>query len=362
MAIRLLVSVLIAVGAAAINGSGRCQPASPGTVQPLEQFAVSVTDAVLGEKTSRIDYQSLDPTTGRLYVAGMGMGKLLVFDTKQSALVGQLENYPKITGVLAVPALHKVYASVPGAGLGASLSVALGMAGIGSGAGAVSIVDARSLHEIARLPGGVFPDGIAYDPDDGKVFVSDEFGGALTVVNAATDTVIERIDAGGELGNVRYDSVTKSVFVPVQSKNELAIIDPKIDRVVARVPLPGGKHPHGLHIGSVAPIGYVACDDDDHMLVVDLRNRTVLRSLPLGRDPDVLAEDPVLKRLYVASESGVLSVFDISTPENPREIGRVFVGKDAHSVAVDPESHRLFLPLADLQGKAVMRIVTPRLS
>jgi DNA-binding beta-propeller fold protein YncE len=342
----------------AVGASG--QPAAARGAQPLEQFSASVSDVLLGESTSRLDYLSLDPTTGRLYIAGMGLGKLLVFDTKQPALVAQLDGFPKVTGVLAVQALHKVYASVPGAGIGAALSVALGIAGLSSGTGAVAVVDSGSLHEIARLPGGVFPDGIAYDPDDGKIFVSDENGGAVDVLSAAADTVIGRIDTDGEVGNVQYDPVTKTVFVPVQSKNLLAAIDPKTDQVVARIPLAGGKHPHGLHIAPGSAVGYVACDGNDRMFVVDLMARKILGNLPLGRDPDVLADDPALKRLYVASESGMLSIFDISTPGTPREAGRVFVGDDAHAVAVDPVSHRLFFPLRDVGGKAVLRIVTPR--
>ena len=342
----------------AIGASGQAE--APQKAQPLEQFAGSVVDVPIGESTSRLDYLSLDPSTGRLYIAGMGMGKLLVFDTKQQAPVAQLDGFPKVTGVLAVPALHKVYASVPGAGIGAALSVALGMAGLSSGSGGVVVVDTGSLREIARLPGGVFPDGIAYDPDDGKIYVSDENGGAVDVLSAAADIVIGRIDTGGEVGNVQYDLLTKTVFVPVQSKNLLAAIDPKTDRVVARLPLVGGEHPHGLHIASGAAVGYVACDGNDRMFVVDLKTRKILGNLPLGHDPDVLADDPTLKRLYVASESGVLSVFDISTPDNPREIGRVFVGDNAHAVAADPETHRLFFPLRDVGGRAVLRIVMPR--
>ena len=349
---------LTAVVLTAVGAVGQAAPAPEA--QPLEQFAGSVVDVPLGESTSRLDYLSLDPTTGRLYIAGMGLGKLLVFDTKQRALVAQFDGFPKVTGVLAVPALHKIYASVPGAGIGAALSVALGMAGLSSGSGAVAVVDSGSLREIARLPGGVFPDGITYDPDDGKIFVSDENGGAVDVLSAAADTVLDRIDTGGEVGNVQYDPVTKTVFVPVQSKNLLAAIDPKTDRVIARIPLPGGEHPHGLHIAPEGAVGYVACDGNDRMFVVDLRARKILGNLPLGHDPDVLADDAALKRLYVASESGVLSVFDISMSDSPREIGRVFVGDDAHAVAAEPESHRLFFPLRNVDGKAVLRIVTPR--
>jgi len=319
---------------------------------------VKVADFALGEKTSRFDYESLDPTTGRLFISKMGSGKLLVFDTANRILTAELNGFPKTTGVLAVPALHKVYASVPGAGLGASLSVALGMTGISKGSGAVAVLDSRSLKEIARLPAGVFPDGIAFDPDDRRIFVSDELGGGLTVIGADDDKLIARIDTKGEVGNVQYDPITKKIYVPVQSRNALAVIDPANLRVIARHPLAGAKHPHGLRIAHGAAIGYVACDENDRLLVVDLASGRVTGDLPLGHDPDVLADDGAA-RLYVASESGMLSVFDVSDPAGPRKLGDVFVGANAHSVAVDPATHLLFLPLRDLDGNAALRILAP---
>jgi DNA-binding beta-propeller fold protein YncE len=319
-----------------------------------------VADIPIGDGTDRIDYQSLDPIAKRLYVAKMGAGKLIVFDLAKKSLVATLDNFPKATGVLAVPSLHKVYVSVPGAGLSASVSQVLGMAGLSSGRGAVAILDDRDLHEIARLPGGVFPDGIAYDPADQRIFVSDERGGALIVIVAAANQVIARIDAGGETGNVQYDGVSGKIYTPVQSKDELIVIDPRDLKVISRYRLIGAEHPHGLAIAPGGRVGYVACDGNDRLLTVELGSGKVLSDLPVAHDPDVLIIDPEAKRLYVASESGGLSAFDLSDVKAPRSLGDVTAGPNAHSVAVDPTTHQLYLPLAYFEGRAVMRILAPK--
>jgi DNA-binding beta-propeller fold protein YncE len=108
------------------------------------------------------------------------------------------------------------------------------MTGMSKGSGAVAILDSRSLREIARLPAGVFPDGIAFDPDHRRIFVSDELGGGLTVISADDDKLIARIDTKGEVGNVQYDPITKRIYVPVQSRNELVVIDPISLAIIAR--------------------------------------------------------------------------------------------------------------------------------
>ncbi|MER9237098.1 hypothetical protein NKI56_34865 [Mesorhizobium sp. M0622] len=83
-----------------------------------DKFFALERDVPLGPKIDRFDYQSLDPGTGRLFISGMSIGKLLVFDSTNKLLT-KLNGYPQVTGVLAVPELHKVYASVPGDGIAA---------------------------------------------------------------------------------------------------------------------------------------------------------------------------------------------------------------------------------------------------
>jgi DNA-binding beta-propeller fold protein YncE len=346
---RALPAVVLVAGLA-LGGNGHAQ--SPRLFSPVGDFA-------LGESTSRTDYESIDAAARRLYIAKMGAGQLVVFDLEANKAIAQLDGFPKITGVLVVPDLHKVYASVPGAGLLPSLSVGLGMVGLSSGHGALAVRDAQTLKEIARLPAGVFPDGIAYDAKDKRVFVSDELGSAVTVIDASADKVLKRIGTGGEVGNVRYEPGLGRAFVPVQSRNELIAIDPGKGTVVARYPL-GCDHPHGFIIAPKAAIGYVACDGNDRLVTVDLASGRVLGTQVVAHDPDVLAVDAEMNRLYVATESGTLSTFDIAAAGAPVSLGDEFIAEGAHAVAVDPVSHRLYFALANVHGRAMLKVLAPR--
>jgi DNA-binding beta-propeller fold protein YncE len=343
----LLITLSIGAGAAAQDHSA-------------SRLFSQVGDFPLGASVNRTDYESIDPEARRLYISKMGGGQLVVFDIEHNRIDATLDGFPKITGILVVPELHKVYASVPGGGLLSSISQGLGMAGLSSGRGEVAIRDTRTLKEIARLPGGVFPDGIAYDPKDHRIFVSDEMGGALTVVDADGDKFLSRIDTGGEVGNVRYDPGNGDVYVPVQSHDELIRIDPAKASVVARYGLAGCRHPHGFIVAPKGGIGYVACDGNDQLLTVALASGRVLGKLPVAHDPDVLAIDSGANRLYVAAESGNLSTYDIAAPDRPVSLGDVFIAGEAHSVAADPVSHRLYFGLADENGHAALKVLAPK--
>lgn len=93
------------------------------------------------------------------------------------------------------------------------------------------------------------------------------------------------------------------------------------------------------------------------LLVLDLRTMRVAQRLHVGDDPDVLAWDSGWRRLYVASESGVLSIF--ATPgDTLRALGELRA-PHAHTVAVDPRTHRVYLPLEDISGRSILRILAP---
>jgi hypothetical protein len=78
----------------------------------------------------------------------------------------------------------------------------------------------------------------------------------------------------------------------------------------------------------------------------------------IGPEPDVLAFDPSLRRLYVSSESGVVSVFS-ETAHGLRKLGQDFLATEAHTVAVDPETHLVYFPLEGPNGKPHLLVMRP---
>src|SRR3954449_6856956 len=73
-----------------------------------------VADVPLPGKPARFDYQSLDPTTGRLWIAHMGAGEVLAVDVRTRLVVLRIPDMPGVTGVRAVPALLRVFAALSG--------------------------------------------------------------------------------------------------------------------------------------------------------------------------------------------------------------------------------------------------------
>ncbi len=299
----------------------------------------SVADVPLGGNTTRLDYTSFDAERHLLFIAHLGDSAVIVFDTQARRVVTRIANVSKVHGVLAIPQLGKVYASA-------------------TGTNEVVAIDDRSWQITARIPAGVYPDGMAYAPEVRKLYVSDEHGNTETVIDVDRNVRVATIPLGGEVGNSQYDAASKHVFANVQTRGDLVEIDPAADKIVGRTALPGAKGNHGLLIDSERQLAFVACEDNATLLVLDLRTRKIAASFGTGRDPDVLAFDPGLGLLYVASESGTTTLFGFEAGKVVR-IGEAFSGPDAHVVAVDPGTHDVYLPLMNLDGATALRIVRP---
>lgn len=339
------------LGARALVAQGAPCLATPSSMTPRGWAAATpspadaprgplrlVVDIPLPGPANRFDYQSVDPAAGRLYISHMNAGRLVVFDLDSSRAIAEVSGADRATGVWAVPTHHAVYVSA-------------------AGRHEVIAVDDRTLEITARIGGIRFPDGIAYAPAEHKLFVSDESGDAGVVIGARTNTQRSTIALGGEAGNTHYDSVSHCVLVAVQTRNQLVAIDPATERIVARYALPGADHPHGFTIDEPGRLAFISCEGNGTLLVLDLRTMRVLSTHRVGGDPDVLAWDPGWRRLYVASESGVVSTFQVDGSEL-RPLGEVRAPR-AHTVSVDPRTHRVYLPLENVGGRPVLRVMMP---
>ena len=119
----------------------------------------------------------------------------------------------------------------------------------------------------------------------------------------------------------------------------------------------GGKFPHGFYVDDQHNKAYIACQDDAKLIVFNLAAHEQEDVLPIGSDPDVLAYDRNLNLLYVACESGVVSIFKCGAKLT--KLGDQSAGPNCHTVSVDSETHKVYFPLKNVNGAPLLRIMIP---
>jgi len=331
-----VVSVPLAVALAVLAlASTPIEAARPANKLPLRRVA----DVRLPGSPSRFDYQDIDTARRRLYVAHLGAGQVDVVDLESSKVVGVVPDVPAVHGVRVAPDLGVVYASA-------------------TRDDAVVAIDESTLEAIARVPTGNFPDGLAYDRNDRVVYVSNKNAGSLTAFEATAVPQPQTIDVADETGNVVYDPTTMTVRVAARTPDQLAEVNPRSGEVTSRLELPGCKGAHGVYLEPEANLAFVACEDNGRLSTVDLTNNRQRDTTTVGKTPDVLAYDAGLHRLYVASESGIVTVFELRGSALEK-LGESRLAPHAHSVAVDPATHRAYFPLQDVRGHPTLRVMEP---
>jgi len=306
---------------------------------PVNMPLIEVADVPLPGPAVRFDYQDFDASSGRLYISHMDADQVVIVNVTNRKVVANLDGFKRVHGVLVVPKQHRLYVSV-------------------TGEHRIAVVDTQSFKTIATAGPVTYPDGLAYAPQQNRVFVSDEHGGSAdAVIDATTNQLITSIPLGGEAGNTIFDPVSGHILVGVHQTNMLVSIDPATNKIIERCPLPGIQNPHGIALDRADHLAFVGGEANHSLALVDLTSMKLLSTYEVGDEPDVLAFDPGLKRLYVASEAGKVSVFE-SLGKKLTLLG-YFQMPHAHSVAVDPQTHLVYFPLENIGGHPLLRIMRP---
>jgi DNA-binding beta-propeller fold protein YncE len=326
------VAIVLILGMLVYGGGSNASP-------PLRRVLHRVRDVPLPGSAVRFDYQDLDPDARRLYVAHQGASEIDVVDLETLHPIAAVKGVAQVHGVRLAPDLGKVFATA-------------------TAHDEVLSIDTHTLQVVGRAATGHFPDGVAYDPVRHLVAVSDKDDGSETLLDAGTMMVVRTVHLGQEVGNVVYDPTSGGLLVAVRPPDELVRVDPSTGAVADRVPLPGCAGAHGVAVDAADRLAFVACAKNNRLSVVDLGEGRQRSLEEVGADPDVLALDPGLGRLYVAAESGVVSVFEFNGGRL-RKLGQGRLERRAHSAAVDPRTHQVFFPLEDVGGHPVLRVMTP---
>ncbi len=291
-----------------------------------------------GPPGKRFDYLTIDADDHYLLSAHLAAGQTYVIDLRMNKVVATVTDTPGAEGVEYVPELKKFYTS-------------------NAYDNTIGVVDLRQMKVIKKIPTEAKPDGSAYAAPFHKLYVSDERGKAEAVVDVRTDTVVKTLHFDSETGMPQYDSVARKVYVNLQDRNIFAVIDPATDQVVARYPVGRCKGNHGMTLDPEHYRAFLSCEGNNLMTVFDLDRHEPIAYLPMADGPDVIKFDPGLGRIYAACYSGDISVFQMDDPDHFRKLEDFPVQKKVHSLAVDPETHRVYAPEQEENGRPVARMV-----
>jgi DNA-binding beta-propeller fold protein YncE len=226
----------------------------------------------------------------------------------------------------------------------------------------INAVDAfvpSTLKQIDRIGVPDDPDAILYDPMHDIIYVANGDAGVATLISPTTRVKAGTIALGGKPEFAAFEPRSGLVYQNIESTDELAAIDLGKLRIVGRWPMKPCQGPTGIAIDSVLKRAFVVCGKNAMLVVFDLERDRVVATLKIGRGPDAVAFDPGLKRIYATGLGGQVSVTAQLGADSYRNLDIVSTHFAAHTLAVDPRTHAVYVGYASLAVPPRIAVFSP---
>jgi YVTN family beta-propeller protein len=210
----------------------------------------------------------------------------------------------------------------------------------------VTIVNLKTFKLIDKVAiEGQKPDAILYDQFSKKVLTYNAKSNDATVIDANTNKIIKTIPLGGK----PEFSVTDTeglIYVNIEDKNEIKTIDANKLEVTASWSIAPGDEPSGLAIDLETNRLFSVCSNN-LMVIVNLSNGKIIKTLPIGEGCDGVVFDPEKKLIFSSNGEGTITVVKEENANTFSVLETVKTQKGARTIALNKTTHQLYLPTAD---------------
>jgi YVTN family beta-propeller protein len=296
-----------------------CEPAAEGAYKFLNEIRIG------GEGSW--DYVSIDAPARRLYLAHAT--KVIVVDLTKSEVIGEVGDTPGVHGLIVAPDLER------GCSTNGKVSK-------------VSVIDLKTFRTISKIETGANPDALVYQPRRDEVYVFNHTGNSATVINAKTASVVSTIALGGSPEFATVDSAAGRVYCNIEDKSEVAVIDAAKREVVGRWPLAPGTEPTGMALDATHHRLFVGCHNK-LMVMLDTETGKVVATVPIGAGVDGCAFDDGTQLAFASCGDGTTTIVKEETPQKLTVIQTLKTERGARTIALDPQTHRIYLPTAQFR-------------
>src|SRR5437867_1943810 len=180
--------------------------------------------------------------------------------------------------------------------------------------GGVGITSTQTRTVDGFIPTGDIPTGLAFSPDGGTAYVTNQGSQNVGVIDVASAQQVATIPTpGGESPFVVRVSPDGSRLFISTNTTTVYIVDTQTRQVIGSVQV--GFAPNGFAVHPDGRIIYVSASFGGTVTEVDMFTGAVLRTFTVGGIPQDMAVTRDGQRLYVANGSGYLMEINLQTAQ-----------------------------------------------
>jgi len=244
---------------------------------------------------------------------------------------------------------------------GVSIDPASGLAYVTrSGVDAVDVFDPGTMKFLRRIPVAADPDALAYDPHNKLFYVASGDSNMATLIDPQAFATVGTIPLGGKPEFVVFNPRSGLLYQNLEDTNSVVVLDLARKAILDRWSILPCRAPTGMALDERQGWLFIGCKDNAVLAVVDISTRRVMATVPIAKGVDSVAFDPQMQRIYTTGKSGMLVVIQQEPGGSYRVLDKISLHYGAHTLAVDPVTHLLYVGYASLVTQPRIAIFSAR--
>ncbi|HEY6265027.1 MAG TPA: hypothetical protein VIW93_09505 [Candidatus Acidoferrum sp.] len=303
--------------------AGKMQGQESAPLKLVQTFKLSA------DVKGNFDHFAIDLAGNRLFATPEAYKAVLVFDLKTGNLIHKISGIEKPHAILFRPDLKRLYVT-------------------DGEAGDVKIVDSESYAILSTVRLLEDADSIGYDPTTKFLYIDNGGGDVhqtysmLSIVDTTAEEKVADIRIDGDtLEAMVLEKGGSRIFVNNKAKSQVDVIDREKRTLLASWPITLAKTNVAIAYDEANHRLFVACRSGG-IVVLDTQSGKEITALPITKGVDDLVFDPTSKRMY-ASCDGDVSVYEQTSPDNYKLLGKVPTGPLARTALLVPQLNRYFV-------------------
>ncbi|HEX5235067.1 MAG TPA: YncE family protein [Silvibacterium sp.] len=224
------------------------------------------------------------------------------------------------------------------------------------GANEIVVFDRKTQAIITRVPAGMNPDGIVFEPVTQTLWAFNGRSKSATVVDDASHKVVATVALPGKPEFPVADG-QGNVYDNIEDLSQIVHIDAKTHKVLSAWPTAPCEGPSGLAIDKQHRRLFAVCDGK--MAVVDADSGKVVATPTIGDGPDAARFDAKEQLAFSSNGDGTLSVVKEKSPDSYSVIQTLATKRGARTMALDQSTGTIYVVTADFGPRPAATAAQP---
>ncbi|HEU4752586.1 MAG TPA: YncE family protein [Armatimonadota bacterium] len=271
----------------------------------------------------RFDHFAADVKGGRLFLAALGNDTLEVLDVRAGKRLRSVRGLREPQGVAFAPELGHLF--------------------VGNGEGGTcDTLDAASFARAGPVTGLEDADNVRYDAAAKQVWVGYGRGG-LCALDAATGRRVGAVPLAAHPESFQLETSGPRIWVNVPGAEQVAVVDRARRKLLATWRLRGAGANFPMALDEAHHRLLVGCRRPARLLVLDTETGRQVASAEIAGDTDDLFYDAARKRVYIAGGEGFITVLEQRDPDHYALLARILTAPGARTAYWVPAWNQLFV-------------------